>query len=86
MKAETCSKRGKEIRRRMEEASAISKNDQAFLSIDVNKTELFCFLALRVAKIETSKEVVITHSYEVLCINHSVESGLAPRNHEETKC
>ena len=54
LKAETRSKRGKGIRRRVEESSVIpKKNWQAFLRIDENKTELFCFLGLRLAKIET---------------------------------
>ena len=38
---------------------------------------------MTIAKIETSKEVVTTHSSEVLCIYHSDVSGLAPCNHEE---
>ena len=45
LKAETRTRRGKGIRRRVEPSNAIPGNWQEFLRINDNKTELFSFLA-----------------------------------------
>ena len=56
--------RGKGIRRRVEAMSLVPKNWQGFLRIDENKTELllFSFLAIRISKMSTNKEVITTHN------------------------
>ncbi len=48
LKAETRSKRGKGVRRRVEPSSAIPGNWSEFLRIDDNKSELFSFSATSV--------------------------------------
>ena len=83
LKADTRSKRGKGVRRRVEQSSAIPGNWQEFLRIDNNKTELFSFLAMNVASIKTSKQVITTHNADVLCINYQDVKGLAPCTHKE---
>ncbi|KAG0725800.1 hypothetical protein GWK47_037891 [Chionoecetes opilio] len=45
LKADTCSKRGKRVRRRVEPSSAVPGNWQEFLRINDDKTELLSFLA-----------------------------------------
>jgi hypothetical protein len=83
LKANARSKRGKGVRRRVEPSSAIPGNWQAFLRIDENKTELFSFLATRVAHMDTHKHVITTHHVDVLCTNRQDVSSLAPCTHEE---
>ena len=61
LKADTRSKRGKGVRRRVEPSSAVPRNWQEFLRIDDNKTELFSFLAMNAADIDTDKQI-ITHT------------------------
>ena len=65
LKADARSKRGKEVRRRVESSSAVPGNWQAFLRIDENKTELFSFLATRMAGIDTTKQVLTTLQVDV---------------------
>ena len=83
LKADVRSKRGKGVRRRVEPSNTIPGNWQAFLRIDDNKTELFSFLATRIAGINTSKQVITTHHVDVLCTNRQDVLGLAPCTHEE---
>jgi len=83
LKADTRSKRGKGVRRRVEPSSAIPGNWHDFLHIDDNKTELFSFLATKAAGIDTNKQVITTHHTDVLCINRQDILGLAPCTHEE---
>ena len=82
MTADTHSKRGKGVRRRVE-SSAVPGNWQEFLRIDDNKIELFSFLASNVANIDTNKHLVTTQSTSVLCSNRQGVSALAPCMHEE---
>ena len=49
-----------------------------------NKTELFSFLAERIASLQPSKLVCLTQRENVLCNNNIDRSGLRPCNHEET--
>ena len=65
LKADARSKRGKEVRRRVESSSAVPGNWQTFLRIDENKTELFSFLATRMAGIDTTKQVLTTLQVDV---------------------
>ena len=85
LKAVTGSKRGSGVRRCVEPDSTIPGNWQAFVRIDENKTELFSFLATKIATTETRKQVVTTHDLDVLCININQQqvSTLTPCTHEE---
>lgn len=83
LKAETRSKRGKGVRRRVEPSSAIPGNWPEFLRIDDNKAELFSFLATNVTALDTDKQIISTHHAEVLCTQPQDVSGLAPCTHEE---
>ena len=69
LKVDARNRRGKGIRRRVEAMSLVPKNWQGFLRIDENKTELFSFLAIRISKMSTNKEVITTHNADVLCVN-----------------
>lgn len=83
LKAETRSKRGEGVRRRVEPCNAIPGNWQEFLRIDDNKTELFSYLAICVSAHDTGKQVISTHHADVLCSQPRDTSGLAPCTHEE---
>ena len=83
MKAETRTRRGKVIRRRVEPSNSIPGSWQEFLRINDNKTELFSFLATSAATIATDKQVISTCHTGVLCTQSRDVSGLAPCTHEE---
>ena len=82
-KSQTRSKHGKGVRRRVEALSTLPGSWQQFLRIDANKTELFAFLAKRIAARVLTKKVVTTIGSEVLCIPPRSTSCLAPCDHEE---
>ena len=83
LKAETRTRRGKGIRRRVEPSNTIPGNWQEFLRINDNKIELFSFLATSAATIATDKQVISTCHTGVLCTQSRDVSGLAPCTHEE---
>lgn len=83
LKAETRSKRGKGIRRRVEASSAIPGKWNEFLRIEENKKELFGFLANQTMLIDSDKEIISTVESEVLCNHQRDESVLSPCTHEE---
>ena len=83
LKAETRSKRGKGIRRRVEPSSLLPSNWQQFLRIDQNKTELFAFLSTSVTSTTADKQIISTHHGEVKCSQPRDLSALAPCTHEE---
>ena len=83
LKADTRSKRGNGIRRRVEASSVVPQNWREFLRIDENKTELFSFLSTQVSGIDTNKQIITTCLTEVLCNNCENVAGLAPCTHEE---
>ncbi len=83
MKADTRTKRGRGIRRRVEPSSSIPGNWQAFLRINENKVELFSFLATRLAAQEGEKQVISTLHKDVVCTHARYIAGLAPCTHEE---
>ena len=60
LKAETRTRRGKGIRRRVEPSNTIPGNWQDFLRINDNKIKLFSFLATSAATIATDKQVIST--------------------------
>ena len=73
LKAETRTRRGKGIRRRVEPSNTIPGNWQECLRNNDNKIELFSFLATSAATIATDKQVIST------CHTQSRDvSGLAP--------
>ena len=48
-----------------------------------NKTELFSFLAMNAAGINTNKQVITTYHTDVLCTNRQNVLGVASCTHEE---
>ena len=70
-------------RRRVESSNSLLRNLQEFLRNDDNKTEIFSFLSLQVANLQTEKQIVITHHKDVLCTQPMNTTGLAPCTHEE---
>lgn len=83
LKADTRSKRGKGIRRRVEPFSRIPGNWKEFLRVDENKTELFSFLANQAILLETECQIISTHHQDVLFKQPRDISSLAPCTHEE---
>ena len=83
LKADSRTKRGRGIRRRVEPSSSIPGNWQAFLRINENKVELFSFLATRLAAQETEKQVISALHKDVVCTHARYIAGLAPCTHEE---
>ena len=82
LKAETLSKRGKGVRRRIEPQNVIPGNWQEFLRINDNKVELFSFLATCVAGLDTCQQIISTHHSEILSTQPRDTLGLAPCTHE----
>ncbi|CAG2251463.1 unnamed protein product [Mytilus edulis] len=77
LKASTRGKRGKGIRRRVQDETNVPGNWQEFLRLDENKIELFHFLADKIPSAGIDNEIVVTdkinalgntaeHSYELL--------------------
>lgn len=64
----------------MESSNAIR---QEFLRNDDNKSELFSFLSLKVASLETESQIIVTHHKDVLCTQPRDTTDLAPCTHEE---
>ena len=83
LKAYTRSTRGKGSRRRVESSNAMPRNWKEFLRNDDNKAELFSFLSLKTASLETESQIIITHHKEVLCTQPRNTTGLAPCTQEE---
>ena len=83
LKADTRTKRGRGIRRRVEPSSSIPGNWQAFLRINENKVELFSLLATRLTAQETEKQVISTLHKDLVCTHARYIAGLAPCTHEE---
>ena len=69
LKATTRQKRGKGLRRKVEEQSLAPKNCHSFLRIDKNKTEVFKFLSERIVEIETNKMVVSPFEDKIVGLN-----------------
>jgi len=84
LKAETRTKRGRGVRRRVESKGKIPQNWQNFLRNNDNKTELFNFLADKISQMSTPNTVIVTRENDVVASNHEVSmDGLAPCCHEE---
>ncbi|CAG2222711.1 unnamed protein product [Mytilus edulis] len=87
LKASTCGKRGKGIRRRVQAYSTIpGHNRESFLRIDDNKTDLFDYLAEQLLTLTLSVKttVVSTKVSEVVCNKPDKNNGnLSPCNYKE---
>ena len=83
LKAYTRSTSGKGTHGRVESSNNMPRNWKEFLRNDDNKAELFSFLSLETASIETEKQVIITHHKDILCTQPRNTTGLAPCTQEE---
>jgi len=83
LKAYTRSTRGKGSRTRVESSNNMPTNWKGFLRNNDNKTELFSFLSLETATIETEKQIIITHHKDILCTQPRNTVGLAHCTQEE---
>ena len=55
------------------------------LRVDENTTELFEFLAQRIADLtNTDKQIVLTFRNDVLCNQNCLFENISPRSHEDT--
>jgi len=52
-------------------------------SLVMTTKQLFLFLSLETANIETEKQVIITHHKDILCTQPRDTTGLAPCTQEE---
>jgi hypothetical protein len=78
LKTYTRSVRGKGSRRRVKASNTLPRNWQEFLRNDENKSELFSFLSLQIAKLETEKQIIVTHHTNVICTQPRDTSGISP--------
>ena len=83
LKAETRSKRGRGVRRRVTAAGKLPSKWQNFLRDNDNKAELFNFLADKIACVATPNVVIVTKEEEAVS-NCTIDlAGVAPCSHEE---
>lgn len=83
LKAETRSKRGKGIRRKVSGNNKAPTNWKSFLRDDGNKAELFRFLAEKMRTSDTSSTLIATKDDVAVC-NKTIElHELSPCSHEE---
>ena len=78
-------KRGKGIRRKVQDDSIAPTNWSGFLRLNQNKTELFASLSKGVL-LHAEDDMVLTCSYDTTCItntNQIASSFISPCNHEE---
>ena len=71
------------VRRKVVETSKTPKVWSSFLRDDDNKSELFTFLADKIANIETDKTVIITKGEDIVVNTNIDTSQLCPCYHEE---
>ena len=86
LKAEARCKRGKAIRRRVTATSKTPSNWQSFLRDSTNKTELFHFLADKVAEMTTGNPVIMTKGEDAITTISDTSVNLeevVPCSHEE---
>ena len=77
LKADTCSKIGKGVRKYADSSNTFPEKWLAFLRIDENKTHS----CKRAAGIDTTKQVLTTHHVDVLCTNQQDVLSLTPCTH-----
>jgi hypothetical protein len=83
LKAETRSKRGNSVRRRVSANNKIPSNWRSFLRDGDNKTELFNFIADKISRTTTTNVVVVTKGEDALTNQPMSVDDLSPCNHEE---
>lgn len=83
LKAETRSKRGHGVKRRVTNKGKVPSNWRNFLRDSDNKTELFRFLADKIAHMSTPNLVIVTKDENVACNDPISLDGIAPCSHEE---
>lgn len=83
LKSETRSKRGNGVRRRVEGSSRTPNNWKSFLRNDMNKTELFLFLADKIKGIDNATSIIATKGQDAVCNKERDLSGVSPCIHEE---
>jgi hypothetical protein len=83
LKAETRSKRGNSVRRRVSANNKIPSNWRSFLRDGDNKTELFNFIADKISRTTTTNVVVVTKGENALTNQPMSLDDLSPCNHEE---
>ena len=83
LKAEMRSKRGRGVRRRVTGTSKTTRNWQSFLRDENNKTELFHFLAEKIAMANMVNVVIVTKGTEALSNQKINLDAIAPCTHEE---
>ena len=83
LKTEARSKRGRGVRRRVTSKGKIPSNWRNFLRDNDNKTELFNFLADKIAQMATPNVVIVTKEEDAVS-NHTINlDEVAPCSHEE---
>ncbi|KAJ8387985.1 hypothetical protein AAFF_G00147760 [Aldrovandia affinis] len=83
LKAETRSKRGRGVRRRVTGKGKIPSNWRNFLRENDNKAELFNFLADKIARVATPNVVIVTKEEDAVSNRTINLAGVAPCSHEE---
>lgn len=84
LKAETRSKRGRGVRRRVTKEGKIPSNWRNFLRENDNKVELFNFLADKIGHMSSQNVVIVTKEEDAVS-NHTINlAGVAPCSHEES--
>lgn len=83
LKAETRTKRGHGVRRRVTSMGKIPRNWQNFLRDNDNKTELFNFLAQKIAQMSTPSMIIVTKEDDIASNCRVSTDRLAPCSHEE---
>ena len=83
LKALTRSKRGTGIRRKVVGASRVPGSWNNFLRLDVNKTELFEFLANHIERTDAPNRIIVTKGENVVSNMTINTEGLSPCTHEE---
>ncbi|KAJ8405154.1 hypothetical protein AAFF_G00321450 [Aldrovandia affinis] len=83
LKAETRSKRGRRVRRRVTGKGKIPSNWRNFLRENDNKAELFNFLADKIARVATPNVIIVTKEEDAVSDRTINLAGVAPCSHEE---
>ena len=86
LKAATRTKRGKGIRRKVQNNSIAPTNWHAFLRLDKKKTELFSYLSEKLMINNIDGQIELTCAYATKCITNNgqiTSSFISPCNHEE---
>jgi len=83
LKAETRSKRGRGVRRRVTGKGKIPSNWRNFLRENDNKAELFNFLADKIARVATPNVVIVTKEEDAVSNRTINLAGVALCSHEE---